>query len=214
MELVLIRHGRSTADDDNVVEGGGYDAPLSQEGRHQAQLLTARLVSEGYHFDALYASPLKRAREVAESVAAALGLPVRFDARLSEMHTGKIAGLPHAEAAVINPAPPGGHRTYVPIPGGESTIDHYSRTLQLYCEMMDHHQHDSVCIIAHGGTLGHLLRIIYGTPVNAPVVSHGYLQFRHGDTAISRLTVNGPQDVLTHFLNDDSHLRGAGPRAQ
>lgn len=40
----------------------------------------------------------------------------------------------------------------------------------------------------------------------------GYLRFRNGDTAISRLTINGPQDVLTHFLNDESHLRGAKPK--
>jgi broad specificity phosphatase PhoE len=67
MELVLIRHGRSTADDDNLIEGGGYDAPLSVEGRRQAGLLTERLTREGYRFDVLFSSPLQRAREVAET---------------------------------------------------------------------------------------------------------------------------------------------------
>lgn len=33
MDLVLIRHGRSDGDDEGVVEGGGYDAPLTEEGR-------------------------------------------------------------------------------------------------------------------------------------------------------------------------------------
>lgn len=212
LELVLIRHGRSTADDEGVIEGGGYDAPLSEEGRRQAQLLAVRLVREGYRFDVLFASPLRRAREVAEMVSAAVGSAVVFDDRLRELHTGAIAGLPAAEADRLNPRPPGGHRTYVPIPGGESTLDQYARVLRFYCELVDRHMDDRVCIVGHGGTLSHLLRIIYGLPMNSPRTGTGYCRFVSGDTAVSRLTINGPQDIVTHFLNDESHLRGAVPR--
>lgn len=211
MELVLIRHGRSVADDEDVIEGGGYDAPLSDEGRRQAQLLAARLLGEGYRFDVLYASPLKRAREVADTVGQALGITPVFDDRLREMHTGRIAGLKHEAAELIHPAPPGGHRVYTPIPGGESAVDHYARTLAFYCELLDRHSSDSVCIVSHGGTLAHILRIVYGVPIAEPTHFKGHL-FSHGDTGVSRLTIRGPHDVVTRFLNDDSHLRGAEPR--
>ena len=30
--------------------------------------------------------------------------------------------------------------------------------------------------------------------------------FRMGDTAISRFAINGPSNVVTHFINDTSHL--------
>ncbi|MDP3487401.1 MAG: phosphoglycerate mutase family protein, partial [Bacillota bacterium] len=43
MELLIIRHGRSQGDDENRVEGGGWDAPLTEKGRAQATKLAQRL---------------------------------------------------------------------------------------------------------------------------------------------------------------------------
>lgn len=146
-------------------------------------MLAERLALEEYRFDAQFASPLKRASEVAEIIAGKLGVEVILDPRLRELHTGKVAGLTPVEAARVQPEPPGGYRTYEPIPEGESTIDHYARSLSSYCELLDKHLADSVCVVAHGGTLGHLLRIIYGNPVNSPIVGRGYLCFMNGDTA-------------------------------
>lgn len=212
LELTLIRHGRSVADDEDVIEGGGYDAPLSDTGRAQARLLAERLAGENYRPDILFASPLLRAREVAEIVGAKLGASVSLDARLAEQHLGRISRLTREEAARVHPLPPDGPRTYVPVPDGESLLDQQERVLRFYCELLDKHLADSVCVVAHGGTVGCLLRIIYGQPVRSAMIGRDMFRFVSGDTGVSRLVIDGPNCVTTRFLNDDSHLRGAGPR--
>jgi broad specificity phosphatase PhoE len=58
------------------------DPGLTASGRRQA-VMTARWL-RGAGLQALYSSPLRRARETAGHIAAATGLPVRLDARLTE----------------------------------------------------------------------------------------------------------------------------------
>ena len=87
MELLLVRHALplrvATAD------GSPADPALSEEGRDQAQRLKRWLESE--HLDAIYTSPLRRARETAEPLARVRGLDprvepgvVEFDAEASQ----------------------------------------------------------------------------------------------------------------------------------
>lgn len=203
----MIRHGRSLGDDENRIEGAGWDAPLTATGVKQAQLLAERLLREGYQFDVLYSSPLQRAKRVAEIVAEKLELEIVFDKRLEEMHTGFLGGMTFAEAESIYPEPEGGWRSYDRIPEGECPIDQLARVMRFYAELVDKHMQDSVCVITHGGTVDCLLNIIYGLPQNSPFSYKGRYRFRTGDTSMHRLTINGPQDVVTHFLNDTSHLK-------
>ena len=69
-EIVLIRHGQSTANASGVWQGQ-LDFPLSDAGREQARLAGKALAST--RFDALYASPLSRAYETAELIAQEAG---------------------------------------------------------------------------------------------------------------------------------------------
>lgn len=69
-ELILVRHGQSTANAAGVWQGR-LDFPLSDAGRKQAGLAGKALASEG--FEALYASPLSRAYETAELIAYGAG---------------------------------------------------------------------------------------------------------------------------------------------
>ena len=49
------------------------------------------------HVDAIFASPLRRAMQTAEPIAARLQLPIRCDDRLKEIHAGIFQGLLWAE---------------------------------------------------------------------------------------------------------------------
>ncbi len=69
MEILLVRYGRSEADSLNVHEGRA-DFELTEKGRRQVTALAAWL-KENERFDVVYASPLKRAAETAETVAKA-----------------------------------------------------------------------------------------------------------------------------------------------
>jgi 2,3-bisphosphoglycerate-dependent phosphoglycerate mutase len=94
--LLLIRHGGSTWNREGRVQGW-LDPPLSERGVQQAALLSERLRAQ--HIDALYASPLRRARATAQAVADLKGLPLRVDDRLREHRLGGIQGLTPDEIA-------------------------------------------------------------------------------------------------------------------
>lgn len=205
MELLIIRHGRSQGDDENRVEGGGWDAPLTEKGREQATKLAQRLKAEGYEFDLLYSSPLIRTRAVAEKIAKQLGQEILYDARLAEMHTGIIAAKTIDEAQKIHPKPEGGFRSYIAIPEGECYVDQIARVLHFYIELVDKHSDKKICIVTHGGTVGVLLNLIYGLPLTSPYLEKPLFRFRTGDTSMHKFTITKDQ-VVTHFLNDTGHL--------
>jgi probable phosphoglycerate mutase len=70
MQLILVRHGRP---DEHRPEAP-HDPPLSDEGWRQAKAAAAFLADEGV--SRIIASPLLRARQTAEPLAAHLGMPI------------------------------------------------------------------------------------------------------------------------------------------
>ncbi|MBM4267166.1 MAG: histidine phosphatase family protein [Deltaproteobacteria bacterium] len=82
--LFLLRHGETEWNRARRVMGRTA-VPLSDAGREQVRLLTPHL--EGLGIGAIWTSPLARARETAEILAAALGgLPVHDEEGLTEVH--------------------------------------------------------------------------------------------------------------------------------
>ncbi len=210
MELMLIRHGRSLGDDEKRVEGAGWDAPLTECGIRQAKLLAGRLKNEDYSPDVVYSSPLKRALKVAKITACALGRDLVCDERLKEQDTGLIGGLTYQQAEEENPEPKGGFRSYIPTPQGESFLEHFARVTEFYSELLDRHMQDDICVVAHGFTLNHMLNAIYGLQQASPFAHRRRFLFSTGDTGIHKLSIKGVSDVVTHYLNDTSHLQKDG----
>jgi probable phosphoglycerate mutase len=83
-EILLVRHADCYDLLDGYIEG---DPPLSPTGREQARRLAERLGRLA--IDAVYASPLRRARETAET----LGLPITRDQRLIEVAADTSTGV-------------------------------------------------------------------------------------------------------------------------
>src|SRR5258708_39840760 len=71
--FVLVRHGEASGNRE-MRYLGATDAPLTERGQAQARQLASALAL--YRPAALYTSPLLRARQTAEAVAAVLGLAV------------------------------------------------------------------------------------------------------------------------------------------
>ena len=91
--MTFLRHGESTGNAENRLQGHS-DFPLSETGRAQARALGERWQAEGLTFDAAITSPLSRARETAEIVAAALKIPVlELEPLWVERDMGKRSGL-------------------------------------------------------------------------------------------------------------------------
>jgi broad specificity phosphatase PhoE len=83
--VFLARHGRTAYNLEGRFQGQ-LPVPLDDTGREQAAELAER--ATGHGFTALWCSPLLRARETADVVAARLGLIAREDARLMETDAG------------------------------------------------------------------------------------------------------------------------------
>lgn len=86
-EIVFARHAESEANVSNSWQGRG-DAALSSAGRAQAEALRERLA--GQHFDAVVASPLRRAVETAAMASA----DAVVDEAFIEIDLGRWEGLP------------------------------------------------------------------------------------------------------------------------
>jgi 2,3-bisphosphoglycerate-dependent phosphoglycerate mutase len=102
--ITFLRHAESVGNAENRFQGHA-DFPLTERGRSQARDLSERWKSERLAFDGCIASPLLRARETAQIVAAALGIPLEFDATWKELDNGLIAGLNEEEASQQFPRP-------------------------------------------------------------------------------------------------------------
>lgn len=101
-EMILVRHGQSTANASGVWQGQ-LDFPLSGQGRQQA--LYAGRALKGTKISGIYASPLSRAFETAEIIAREVGfsgevVPVPG---LMERHGGILEGHTWAEQEARNP---------------------------------------------------------------------------------------------------------------
>ncbi len=118
--IYLARHGQTAYNHEGRFQGQ-QPVPLNDTGRAQAAELAER--AAGYGFRALWCSPLLRARETADVVAARIGLEPKEDARLMETDAGDWTNLTFVEVRAQAPeafdafaaADPG-----FAFPGGES----------------------------------------------------------------------------------------------
>ena len=148
MLLLLIRHGLT----DHVgtrLSGWMSGVRLSAHGRTQADGLVERL--DGLRIDALYSSPLERARETATPLARARKLRVRERAELGEVHYGGIEGkslkvLAKSKLWRRLQAWPSDVR----FPGGESLRETQARAVAAIEALRADHAGETVAVISHG----------------------------------------------------------------
>ncbi len=120
--VVLLRHGRSTANTAGVLSGRTLGVGLDDEGRQQAAAVAGRLGS--VVFDRIVSSPLQRCRETVAPLAESTGLPVVIDDRFAEVDYGDWSGRALKDLAkeelwrVVQGRPSAAY-----FPGGEGIAD-------------------------------------------------------------------------------------------
>jgi 2,3-bisphosphoglycerate-dependent phosphoglycerate mutase len=167
-QLWLVRHGESTWNVLGLAQGHDDRARLTRRGLQQARAVAGEL--GGLPIGTLYASDLRRARQTAAPVAVALGLPVRYDARLRERCLGVLEG---SAAAAVPPAASGLDGLRVADPdarpeGGESLRDFYRRVAEFAADLAVSGPAAGgrdIAVVAHGGTLRMLSARLNASPV-------------------------------------------------
>jgi 2,3-bisphosphoglycerate-dependent phosphoglycerate mutase len=202
-DLLLVRHGASA----QYVEGNPFalvdghgDPPLSADGAAQAELVSARLATLGA--DAIYVSTLRRTQQTAAPLAARLGLAVRVDADLREVHLGEWEGgsfRKHvAEGHPIAVRMLAEERWDV-IPGAESSAALATRVRAAIERIAVAHPGQRVAAFTHGGVIGQALALASG--------SRPFAFLGAENTSISRLVIIGDRWLVRGF-NDTAHLDG------
>lgn len=88
--LLLIRHGENDFTKKHKLAGHTPDVHLNERGQSQARALADAL--KDVPIKAIFSSPLERAVETAEPIAAALGLQTQLESGLMETNVGKWQG--------------------------------------------------------------------------------------------------------------------------
>lgn len=162
--MLLARHGETDWNREGRFQGHA-DPPLNDLGRAQARELADRLAREP--LAAVYASPLRRAYETAEIVAATHDLPLRSVAGLREVDVGSWSGLTRSE---IEARFPEGYRRWLDFGHGWDDGETYEelgeRVLPALLAVAEAHDGSPVLAVTHGGpiraTIAHASGIAYG----------------------------------------------------
>jgi probable phosphoglycerate mutase len=173
--VIFVRH----AEPEEAIRGrvyGSLDVELSPEGRAHSGRLAESLAREP--IAAVYTSPLRRARDTAAPLAAALGLePVAVD-DLSELDFGELEGLTVDEVAARHPAQLGwiAAPANAAFPGGESVAALHGRATRAAREIAGRHAGEIVAAFSHSVTIHAIVADALGLPLDSLFrfeLSHG-----------------------------------------
>ncbi len=162
--IYLIRHAHPDypADVEKMCLGRKNDLPLSAQGFRQAAALSCRF--QNIPLEAVYASPLLRARQTAEAIAGS-NRPIRILDDLIELDGGEWDGLTFDQLRERYPDSFGPHAGGGCPPGGESDESGLAR---MRCALAYIAKHTQSCaaIVAHSGVNRLLLCDLAGLPLS------------------------------------------------
>lgn len=201
--LRLLRHGETAHTIEKRFSGVRHDPELAERGRRQAEVTAAHLAATG-GVEVVVSSPLRRARETAEIVAAKVGARVAVDEDLRECAFGDWEGLTFAEvqegwsaeltAWLGSPA--------LAPPGGESLVAVAARVSTAQDRLLAVHAGRSVLVVAHVITIKQLVRFALDAP---PAVVH---RLQLAPASLSTVCWYADGNAALHGFNDTAHLGG------
>lgn len=163
-----MRHGETQWNVESRIQGQG-DSPLTDAGLAQAEAIAGRLATE--RFDVLVSSDLGRAMRTAAAIARHCSHTVIPDPRLRERNFGAGEGMTYAEIDRAWPDAFSRARVTDPdmaVPGGESRRQFHERVRDAFTALAREHHGKRAAVVAHGGVLAALFRMIHDIPVGKP----------------------------------------------
>lgn len=195
MDLLIIRHALPQRVE---VVGRAADPPLSETGVRQAEALAAWLAPEG--IDAIYTSPMNRARETAAPIGEVTGLDVVVEDGVSEYDKDSEAYVPIEELKAE-----GDPRWTEMLAGGyfsEEGIDpaeFQAGVVDAMERIITDNASRTAAVVCHGGVMNAYVGHVLGL--------EQYMVFEPAYTGITRIRASsrGHRSIVT--LNEHGHLR-------
>jgi broad specificity phosphatase PhoE len=167
VEILVVQHGEK-------VRSAG-DPGLSDEGHRQAAVVAMWLAENRPEVGAIVASPLRRAQETADPIAAAFGLELTTDARLAERMNWDDGANNGLDEFMSEWQRATDDRSYQPA-AGDSSLDAADRFIAALVDL-ERGEAGVVVVVAHGGVTVDALRTIAGDDAvgeaNADLISDG-----------------------------------------
>jgi probable phosphoglycerate mutase len=163
--VLLVRHGQ-TPTTGKVLPGRAKGLHLADEGRRQAQVAADR-IAELKRVDAVYSSPLERAKETAAPISAARELRTKVDRGLFECDFGdwtgkelkKLMKLP--EWQTVQKAP-----SMFRFPNGESFTEMQTRMVSTLDRLRGQHPGGTIVCVSHADTIKAAVAHALGTHID------------------------------------------------
>jgi ribonuclease H / adenosylcobalamin/alpha-ribazole phosphatase len=196
---VLLRHGQTPMSVQKRYVGR-TDVPLTDLGVQQAAAAAKRLASAG--LDVIVTSPLRRAVQTAQEVAAATGAPLVTDEGFRETDFGAWEGLTFAEVRESWPAEMTAWLAdpAVAPPGGESFAEVSERVTASLRRVLAAWERQAVLVVSHVTPI----KMLVAAALLAPPAA---LYRMHLDVAaLSRIDWYPDGTAVLRSFNDTSHL--------
>lgn len=196
--LILARHGETTWNKRDKIQGSSDNSVLTKKGREQAESVAERLTTLG--IDTIYSSELKRAKQTASIIAKKLEKKVLITKKLNERSFGELEGK-DVETVLkkLRTLPIDERFKYRP-KGGESVIDVETRVFDEVEKIIERHQGENVLLVTHGVVIKVLILFIKKLPRDKRA------NVRIENTSLTIFKIQ-EDTILEELINDISHLK-------
>jgi probable phosphoglycerate mutase len=162
--FLLIRHAVHLLGSETIA-GRMPDVHLSPRGQEQAEHLARRLGPVPIR--AIYSSPITRAQETAQPLAARFGLPVQICDDIQEINYGDWTGRTLEE---LRPREQwkqwNSFRSGTRIPNGESMLEIQARMVSQMQRLQEKHPNEVVAMVSHGDVIKAAVAYCLGVPLD------------------------------------------------
>lgn len=196
MELILVRHALPVRRENS---SGPADPELSSDGLEQARHLARYLALE--HIDAVYSSPLLRARQTAEPIGASKNLQVSIRDGLAEWDRDSREYIPVEELKAADD-PRWREMLSGAWIGEDDPASFHQRVVGAIESIISENKGGRAVVSCHGGVINEYVGHVLGLDQR---------QFFYPNyTSIHRVAASssGARSILS--LNETAHLRGTG----
>lgn len=185
---------------------GQLESDLTERGRAQTEVNARVLAKLG--IDALYCSPLTRARQSAAIINRFLDLPIRYDARIKEWDCGDWSGELYTDVQTRWAEQWAGYladRFYYRGPNCENYPDMIARIRPFLDELLGDSAR-SIAVVSHGMIGRVMVSTLLGYDEQAT------LGFQQPNDVLYRVTLGTASATVDHFAAGAGPLSGVMPR--